>query len=119
MLIPFSRELEQLFASDRHAALKILGGGVVGAGIGARAAFGNEFKASTTAAVVVTIVVAVVAMVVVAALLLRDFLKQFQAAGQPVNAFLKYFLCKGVISLVLWIITAFVLAILLAAALIP
>lgn len=117
MRIPFSSDLDELFTSDRHAVWKILAGGVVGAGLGAKSMFGPDFRMSRTAAVVGTIVVAVVAMVVVAALLLRDVLRQRKEAGKPVNAVLNLYLCKGALSLLLWGITAFVLAILYVATL--
>src|SRR5260221_298920 len=95
MFLPFIRELNDLFKSDRHAVWKLLGGGFVGALVGSRAASDANPKSSATEKVVFTIIVAAVAMIVVGAFLLRDITKKRRADGLPVNQMLIWYLCNG------------------------
>jgi len=108
---PFHREFSDLFSSDRHALLKILGGGGVGFLITGGALF-RDHALSPTSQVAILVLSVVLGMVVASALLLRDSLQARLDLGKPVNPLLKWFLCQRFVSLALWLAMAFVLAIL-------
>lgn len=115
MRVPFSRELNDLFRKDGLAWLKILGGGVVGAVVAvwtiSKTAGAKGPKLGPTGRFWFVLATTIIGIVVALALTLKDVVRSRIDAGRPVNPLLRAFLGSGVLSLVLWVIVAFVAAI--------
>ncbi len=109
--VPFRREIDDLFASDRSIVLKLLGGAFVGGLVSLRAVL-KDPKAGgpdSSTPVKVTIVsgAAVVGMLVVLLLSLRDVVVRRVEKGQRVNPLLRAYFGRGngCLMLALWFIT--------------
>lgn len=97
--VPFQRELEDLFASDKSIVFKLLGGAFVGAVLSLKVAFkggqGGGASFGSTARVVILAGAAIVGALVVLLLTLRDVVAQRADAGKPVNPILKAYFGRG------------------------
>jgi hypothetical protein len=109
--VPFQRELEDLFASDKSAILKVLAGAFVGAffcrGVLLKNAGGGAPPFSTTVKVVILAGAAITGALVVVGLLLRDVVLRRTQQGQRVNPLLLAYFGQGngCLMLILWSFT--------------
>jgi hypothetical protein len=112
--VPFHEDIEELFASDKSIALKLLGGAFVGGFLGLRLAVndpnqrGPGFSPPTQA--IIAVGGAIVGALIVLILPLRDHVARRLAQGKRVNPLLRAYLGLGnlVLSLVLWLVTALI-----------
>jgi hypothetical protein len=95
--VPFQREIEDLFSSDKSIVWKLLGGGFVGGALAARMVLGkqNGPQMAATARWVVFVGSIIVGMLVVLLLTLRDVVARRVDAGKPVNPILKAYFGRG------------------------
>jgi hypothetical protein len=95
--VPFQRELEDLFSSDKSIILKLLGGAFVGAVFSLRVLFkkGDGASLGNTARVVVFVGAAIIGALVVLLLTLRDVVARRVDAGKSVNPILKAYFGRG------------------------
>ena len=95
--VPFQREIEDLFSSDKSIVWKLLGGGFVGAALAAKMVLGkgNGPQLGMTARVVVFVGSIIVGMLVVLLLTLRDVVVRRVNAGKRVNPILKAYFGRG------------------------
>jgi hypothetical protein len=95
--VPFQREIEDLFSSDKSIVWKLLGGGFVGGALAAKMVLGkgNGPPMAMTARVVVFVGAIIVGMLVVLLLTLRDVVARRADAGKPVNPILKAYFGRG------------------------
>jgi hypothetical protein len=105
--LPFRRELNELFRKDRRVFLKIAGGLFVGAFVAA----GAVGKLADVVAALFIAAAALVGGLAVCALCLKDVVHRRIAAGEPTNVLLRAYLTSGKISLILWLTTAVLCAI--------
>lgn len=109
--VPFQREIEDLFASDKTIVLKLIGGAFVGVFLSLRMvmkdARAGDTSFSPTVRTVVLIGGAIVGALVVLGLTLRDVVLRRVEAGQRVNPLLRAYFGKGngCLMLVLWSVT--------------
>jgi hypothetical protein len=109
--VPFHREIDDLFASDRSIVLKLLGGAFVGGLVSLRVvlkdpkAGGSDF--STPVKVTIVAGAAVVGMLVVFLLSHRDVVVRRVEKGQRVNPLLRAYFGRGngCLMLALWFVT--------------
>lgn len=97
--VPFHREIEDLFASDKSVLLKLLAGAFVGGFVSLRVALkdskGGAPAFSTPAKVTIVVAAASIGMVVVLLLLLRDVVVRRVERGRSVNPFLRAYFGQG------------------------
>jgi hypothetical protein len=109
--VPFQREIEDLFASDKSVVLKLLAGAFVGVLVALRAvlkdAKGGASTFSTPVKITIAGVAAIVGMLVVLLLLLRDVVVRRVDQGKPVNPLLRAYFGKGngCLMVALWFFT--------------
>ncbi|SIO44638.1 hypothetical protein SAMN05444166_4794 [Singulisphaera sp. GP187] len=109
--VPFQRELEDLFASDKSVILKLLGGAFVGVALSLRMvlkdANGGASKFSSTAKIAILAGSAIVGAFVVIGLLLRDVVVRRVEQGKRVNPLLRAYFGKGngCLMVALWFFT--------------
>ncbi|MDR3636384.1 MAG: hypothetical protein P4L84_21455 [Isosphaeraceae bacterium] len=109
--VPFQREIEDLFASDKSAILKLLGGAFVGAILSMRVALKNPGVGgptfSTTTKAVIIIGGAVFGALAVLLLMLRDVVIHRVEEGKRVNPILRAYFGKGngCLMAFLWVMT--------------
>jgi hypothetical protein len=109
--VPFQREIEDLFASDKSAILKILGGAFVGGAVTARIVFKNQTgglsNLSSTMKAVFIVTGGIVAAFVVVLLMLRDVVVRRVQQGKRVNPLLRAYFGQGngCMMLALWFVT--------------
>lgn len=109
--VPFQREIEDLFASDKSVLLKLLGGAFVGAFLSLRIVLKGENRGgpalSTTVKAMILVAAAVVGALVVLGLLLRDVVVRRVDQGKRVNPLLRAYFGRGngCLMLVLWFVT--------------
>lgn len=109
--VPFQREIEDLFASDKSVIFKLLGGAFVGVALSLRmvlrdAKRGNSSLSPTTKVVIVS-GGAIVGVIVVLGLLLRDVVIRRVQQGERVNPLLRAYFGQGngCLMVGLWFIT--------------
>ena len=109
--VPFHRELDDLFASDKSVVLKLLGGafvgGVLSLSVVLRASKGGGPAMSTPVKVSIVVGAVVVGTLVVLLLLLRDVVVRRVEQGKRVNPLLRAYFGRGngCLMLALWFIT--------------
>jgi hypothetical protein len=109
--VPFHREIEDLFASDKSVILKLLAGAFVGALVSLRAvmkdARGGASPFSMPVKVTIVVGAAIVGMLVVLLLLLRDVVVRRVEQGKAVNPLLRAYFGKGngCLMVALWFFT--------------
>lgn len=115
--VPFQRELEDLFRSDKTVILKLLGGAAVGVFFSLRIVLkdsrgGGGPTMSTTMKGVVLTGGAIAGALAVLVLLLRDVVGRRVDQGKPVNPILKAYFGKGngCLMIALWSVTVIFLA---------
>lgn len=96
MQIPFRRELDDLFRSDRSLWWKIGGGALVGLLIGGSSLAKEEAnpKISTTTALMLSGFLAVAGGLIALVLALKDVVRRRYENGQPVNPLLRFCLAS-------------------------
>jgi hypothetical protein len=118
--VPFQREIEDLFASDKSIVWKLLGGGFMGGAFAASMVLrkGNGPQMAATARVVVFVGSIVVGMLVVLLLTLRDVVARRVDAGKPVNPILKAYFGRGngCLMVFLWFCTVIVVTLIVTMA---
>lgn len=112
MRMPFQNELNDAFVSDRSIWLKI-GGSAFAAGLLAFVTIrrGRANAGSGAGELIAVAVTAAIGGCVGLALSLKDVVRSRRIAGKSVNPLLRLFFDKGIVSLLLWIVLAFGLAI--------
>ncbi len=121
MWIPFSKQIDATFKSDRRLPLKLLVGAVVGLFLGIslslRLAANEDLNSSPLAVYAVLTggcVVLSVALVIV--LSLKDAVRHRIVSGRPVNRLLRLLLASGYVSLAAWLLLATAAAFAIASA---
>jgi hypothetical protein len=110
-MIPFRREIEDLFASDKSVVLKLLAGAFVGVLVSLRAvlrdAKGGASPFSMPAKITILVGAAIIGMLVVLLLLLRDVVVRRVEQGKAVNPLLRAYFGKGngCLMVALWFFT--------------
>ena len=109
--IPFSEQIDKVFAAERPFKLKLGAGAFVGLFVGASLARGwaAEHHKETPVVVYLTIVggSSVLAVSLVVMLRLKDVVRQRIASGQSVNVVLRLLLASGRLSLTVWVLFVF------------
>jgi len=109
--LPFEREIEDLFASDRSVVLKLIAGAFVGAICSGRVVFKEPTESSPSlsmpAKIAFLAVSAATGAIVVLGLLLRDVVVRRVQRGQRVNPLLRAYFGQGngCLMLGLWFVT--------------
>ena len=109
--VPFHREIEDLFASDKSIALKLLGGAFVGGLVSLRVALkdsaGGGPGLSTPMKVTIVVAAALIGMLVVLLLSFRDVVvRRVRARATCQSAPPRYFgRGNGCLMLALWFVT--------------
>ena len=119
--IPFKQQINEIFTSDRQLLLKLAAGAFVGCFLGISLAYGwadghhNDTPGVVSAAIVGGSIALAVGLVVI--LNLKDAVCNRIASGKRANVFLRLLLTSGSLSLIIWVVFAFVASIGLAIAL--
>ena len=106
--VPFSRQINAIFESERSLLLKLVAGAFVGFCVGASLARGwaaNHLKKTPVLvyfAIVAGAIVLAVGLVFV--LHLKDAVRRRMAIAQPVHRVLRLLLASGWLSLLLWVV---------------
>jgi hypothetical protein len=109
--VPFRREIEDLFASDKSVVLKLLAGAFVGGVLSLRVVFkdpkGGSPAFSTPVKITIVVGAALFGMLAVLLLLLRDVVVRRVEQGRSVNPLLRAYFGKGngCLMVVLWFVT--------------
>jgi hypothetical protein len=110
-MVPFKRELDDLFAADKSVVLKLLGGAFVGVVVSLRAvlkdAKGGAAPFSLPVKITIVALAALTGMFVVLMLLFRDVVVRRVNAGKPVNPLLRAYFGRGngCLMIALWFFT--------------
>ena len=119
--IPFSKQINETFESDRRLLLKLAAGAFVGVvlGISLSRRWAVAHHNDTPVFVYVAIVGGSIALAVglVVILNLKDAVRNRVAHRKPVNVLLRLLLASGLRSLIVWVLLAFVASLVLAIAL--
>ncbi|MHC5539488.1 hypothetical protein ACYOEI_14820 [Singulisphaera rosea] len=113
--VPFRREIEDLFASDKSIALKMIAGAFVGVVVTMGSLFKEPGRGGLTTAtpvkVAIAIIAAAVGAIVVLGLSLRDVVVRRVDQGKRVNFLLRAYFGQGngCLMLALWFITVIVI----------
>lgn len=111
---PFHRELEDLFASDKSVALKLLAGALVSGYISLLVMLRDPKDGSpampTPVKVTFVVTAAVIGLLIVLLLLLRDVVVRRVEKGQRVNPLLRAYFGRGngCMMMALWFVTVIV-----------
>ncbi len=119
--VPFSRQINAVFESERSLQLKIGAGAFVGFCVGASLARGwaaNHLE-KTPARVYFAIVAGAIVLAVglVFVLHLKDAVRRRMASAQPVHRVLRLLLASGWLSLLLWVVATLAVSLFMAIAL--
>ena len=112
--VPFQREMNDLFASDKSIVLKLLGGAFVGGVFGLwvvlREAKGGKSAFPIPVKTAIVVGAAIVGMVVVLLLSLRDVVVRRVERGKTVNPLLRAYFGRGngCLMVALWFVTIIV-----------
>ena len=121
MWVPFSRQINAVFESERSLLLKLVAGAFVGFCVGASLACG--WAANHLENIPVLVYFAIVAGAIVLAvglvfvLYLKDAVLRRIASGKPVHRVLRLLLASGWLSLLLWVVATLAVSLFLAIAL--
>jgi hypothetical protein len=109
--VPFHREIEDLFASDKSVALKLLAGAFVGGILSLRVVLkdpkGGSPALSTSVKITIVVGAALLGVLAVLLLLLRDVVVRRVEQGQSVNPYLRAYFGRGngCLMVALWFVT--------------
>ena len=119
--VPFSRQINAVFESERSLLLKLVAGAFVGFCVGASLARGwaaNHLEKTPVLvyfAIVAGAIVLAVGLVFV--LHLKDAVRRRMARAQPVHRVLRLLLASGWLSLLLWVVATLAVSLFMAIAL--
>jgi len=116
MRTPFRDELNEAYRTDRSIWMKIGGGAAVGAILGIascvrdRLGGGGQFDIESFAGVMLITGAAAIGAAAGLMLALKDVVQRRIGSGRHVNPLLRTYFGLGVVSLIVWFITAIVVA---------
>ena len=119
--VPFSEQIDKVFASERPFELKVGAGAFVGFCVGASLARGwaaNHLEKTPVLVYFAIIAGAIVLAVgLVFVLHLKDAVRRRMAIAQPVHRVLRLLLASGWLSLLLWVVATLAVSLFMAIAL--